>query len=160
MEAPAGSIQGKNLGSPDEVRSFDKGKMDVVTLDRVTVGLATFEPGWQWSECVKPIAGTDSCQVPHVGYVLSGRIKVVMDDGSEEEFGPDDAVVIPPGHDAWTVGEVPCVMLDFAGADEYATGARSQVTDTVGGVTDAVGGVTQPVRGVTDKLLGGEEKQR
>ena len=153
MEASAGRIQGKNLGSPDEVRSFDKGKMDVVTLDNVTVGLATFEPGWQWSECVKPIAGTDSCQVPHVGYVLSGRIKVVMDDGSEEEFGPDDAVVIPPGHDAWTVGDEPCVMLDFAGADEYATGARSQVTDAVSGVTDTVGGVT-------GKLLGGEEKKR
>ena len=90
VEAPVGSIQGKNLGSPDEVRSFDKGKMDVVTLDNVTVGLATFEPGWQWSECVKPIAGTDSCQVPHVGYVLSGRIKVVMDNGSEKEFGRDE----------------------------------------------------------------------
>ena len=63
---------GQEFGLPDEVRSFDKGKMDVVTLDNVTVGLATFEPGWQWSECVKPIAGTDSCQVPHVGYVLSG----------------------------------------------------------------------------------------
>ena len=76
-----------------------------------------------------------------------------MDDGSEEEFGPGDAVVIPPGHDAWTVGDVPCVMLDFAGANEYAKMARSQVTDTVGGVTE-------PVRGVTDKLLGGEEKKR
>ena len=126
VEAPAGGIQGKNLGSPDEVRSFDKGKMDVVTLGNVTVGLATFEPGWQWSECVKPVAGTDSRQVPHVGYVLSGQIKVVMDDGSEEDFSPDDAVVIPPGHDAWVVGDEPCVMLDFAGADEYAKGARSQ----------------------------------
>ena len=144
---------GQEFGLPDEVRSFDKGKMDVVTLDNVTVGLATFEPGWQWSECVKPIAGTDSCQVPHVGYVLSGRIKVVMDDGSEEEFGPGDAVVIPPGHDAWTVGDVPCIMLDFAGANEYAKMARSQVTDTVGGVTDSVSRVT-------DKLLGGEEKKR
>ena len=167
MEAPAGTIQGKNMGSPDEVRSFDKGKMDVVALENVTVGKATFEPGWRWSEAVKPIAGTDSCQVPHVGYVISGRMKVVMDDGTEEEFGPDDAVVIPPGHDAWTVGDEPCVILDFAGADEYATGARSQVTDTVGGVTDTVsgvtdtvGGVTEPVRGVTDNLLGGEEKKR
>jgi hypothetical protein len=99
------------------------------------------------------VAGTNSCQVPHVGYVVSGRLVVRMDDGSEQEIGPGDAVAIPPGHDAWTVGDVPCVMLDFAGADEYATGARSQVTD-------AVGGVTEPVRGVTDKLLGGEEKKR
>src|SRR5215212_1882373 len=73
VEAPAGSIQGKNMGSPDEVRSFDKGKMDVVALDNVTVGKATFEPGWRWSEAVKPIAGTDSCQVPHVGYEISGN---------------------------------------------------------------------------------------
>lgn len=120
MEAPARSIEGKNLGSPDETRSFDKGKMDVVTLDDVTVGKAVFEPGWKWSECVKPLAGTDSCQVPHVGYVISGRMKVVMDDGSEEEFGPDDALVIPPGHDAWILGDEPCVILDFAGADQYA----------------------------------------
>ncbi len=63
--------------------------------------------------------------MPHVGYVISGRMKVVMDDGSEMEYGPDDALVIPPGHDAWIVGEEPCVILDFAGADEYAKGARS-----------------------------------
>jgi hypothetical protein len=96
-----------------------------VTLDNVTVGRAVFESGWKWSECVKPVAGTDSCQVPHVGYVVSGRINVVMDDGQEQEYGPGDAVVIPPGHDAWTVGDEACVMLDFAGADEYAKGARS-----------------------------------
>ena len=88
MEAPAGGIQGKHLSSPDEVRSFDKGKMDVVTLGNVTVGLATFEPGWQWSECVKPVAGTDSCQVPHVGYVLSGQIKVVMDAARRRSSAP------------------------------------------------------------------------
>jgi mannose-6-phosphate isomerase-like protein (cupin superfamily) len=116
---------GQKYGPPDEVRSFDKGRMDVVTLDNVTVGKATFEPGWRWSEAVKPIAGTDSCQVPHVGYVISGRMKVVMDDGAEMECGPNDALVIPPGHDAWIVGDEPCVILDFAGADEYAKGARS-----------------------------------
>lgn len=70
----------------------------------VTVGRAVFEAGWKWSEAVKPIAQTDSCLVPHVGYVISGRMKVVMDDGTEGEFGPNDALVIPPGHDAWTVG--------------------------------------------------------
>jgi len=74
---------------------------------------------------VKPIAGTDSCQVPHVGYVFSGRMKVVLDEGAEMECGPDDALVIPPGHDAWIVGDEPCVVLDFAGADEYAKRARS-----------------------------------
>ena len=135
MEAPAGGIQGKNLGSPDEVRSFDKGKMDVVTLGNVTVGLATFEPGWQWSECVKPVAGTDSCQVPHVGYVLSGQIKVVMDDCSEEEFSPDNAVVIPPGHDAWVVGDEPCVMLDFRGRRRVRQG--SEISGLIGAVPDS-----------------------
>lgn len=99
MEAPARGLLSKNLGSPDETRSFDKGKMDIVTLDNVTVGRAVFESGWKWSECVKPVAGTDSCQVPHVGYVVSGRINVVMDDGQEQEYGPGDAVVISPGHD-------------------------------------------------------------
>jgi len=123
MEAPARGIQGKNLSSPDETRSFDKGKMDVVTLDNVTVGRAVFEPGWKWSECVKPIAGTESCEVAHVGCVVSGRMKVVMDDGSEMEYGAEDALVIPPGHDAWIVGDEPCTVLDFAGADEYAKGA-------------------------------------
>ena len=126
MDAPvSGGMQGKSLNSPDETRSFDNGKMDVVELGNVTVGRATFEPGWRWSEHVKPIAGTDSCQVPHVGYVISGRMAVVMDEGTEHEFGPDEALVIPPGHDAWTVGEEPCIVLDFSGADEYAKGARA-----------------------------------
>ena len=102
------------MGAPDEVRSFDNGRMDVVTLENVTVGKATFEPGWRWSEAVKPIAGTDSCQVPHVGYVISGRMKVVMDDGKEMEYGPDDALVIPPGHDAWIVGDETFVGVDFS----------------------------------------------
>ena len=124
MEAPVGGMQGKNLDSPDETRSFDHGKMDVVELGNVTVGRATFEPGWRWSEHVKPIAGTDSCQVPHVGYIISGRLGTAMDDGTEQEFGPGEAFVIPPGHDGWAVGDEPCIALDFAGADEYAKGAR------------------------------------
>ena len=126
MDAPtSGGLQGKSLDSPDETRSFDHGKMEVVELGNVTVGRATFEPGWRWSEHVKPIAGTDSCQVPHVGYVISGRLGTAMDDGTEQEFGPGEAFVIPPGHDGWTVGEEPCIVLDFSGADEYAKGART-----------------------------------
>ena len=113
MEAPERNLMGKNLYSPDETRSFDKGKIDVVTFDNVTVGRAVFESGCKWSECVMPVAGTDSCQVPHVGYGVSGRINVVIDDGQEQEYGPGDAVVIPPGHDGWTLGDEACVMLDF-----------------------------------------------
>lgn len=123
METPLRGIRGKNLGSPDETREFDRGKMDVVTLDDVTVGRAVFEPGWKWSECVRPIAGTESCEVPHVGYVISGRMQVRMDDGAELALSPGDAVTIPPGHDAWVLGDEPCVMLDFSGADQYAKGA-------------------------------------
>ena len=123
MEQPLSTMQAKNLDSPDETREFENGKMDVVNLSEVTVGRAVFQPGWRWSENVKPIAGTDSCQVPHVGYVISGQMHVRMDDGAEQELGPGDAVTIPPGHDAWIVGDEPCVMLDFSGAEQYAKGA-------------------------------------
>ena len=113
-------MEAKSFDSPDETRRFDKGKMDVVNLGSVMAGRGTFAPGWKWSECVKPIAKTDSCQVSHVGYMISGRMKVVMDDGTEAEMGPGDAMVIPPGHDAWIVGDEPAVLLDFAGAEKYA----------------------------------------
>src|ERR687885_1780698 len=114
MEAPgSGGLQRKNLDSPDETRSFDHGKMEVVKLGNVTLGRATFEPGWKWSEHVKPIAGTDSCQAAHMGYFVSGRMKVVMDDGEEMEYGPGDVMVCPPGHDAWIVGDKPCVFVDW-----------------------------------------------
>ena len=76
---------------------------DVVNVGGMTIGRGTFEPGWKWSECVKPIAGTESCQAAHMGYMVAGRMKVVMDDGTETELGPGDAVAIPPGHDAWSV---------------------------------------------------------
>jgi mannose-6-phosphate isomerase-like protein (cupin superfamily) len=108
------AIEVKNIGTPDETRTFDHGKLEVVTLSGVVFGKATFEPGWRWSQSVKPIAGTDSCQVHHNGYVLSGRMHVTMDDGSEDEAGPGDVLVIPPGHDAWTVGDEPCVVFDFS----------------------------------------------
>ncbi len=98
----------KNLGAPDETRKFDKGHVDVVTLGDVTFGRATFEPGWKWSECVKPIAGTDSCQVHHNTYIQSGRMHVVMDDGSESDLGPGDMAVIP------FVGNEPCIAFDFS----------------------------------------------
>lgn len=114
-------VAAKSLDNPDETRPFaDKGKMQVVHLGEITVGRGTFEPGWRWSEHVKPLAGTDSCQVQHLGYVLSGRMRVRMDDGTEVEVGPGDAVSIPPGHDAWTVGDEPCTLVDFGGVKGYA----------------------------------------
>jgi hypothetical protein len=110
----------KQFGTPDETRPFGHGHMDVVKFEGGTVGRGVFEPGWRWSNDVKPIAGTKSCQASHAGYVLSGRMHLVMDDGTEGDIGPGEFVVIPPGHDAWTVGDSACVMFDFAGAADYA----------------------------------------
>ena len=111
----------KNFGSPDERRPFSgHGHVDLVNLDSGPVGLGTFEPGWRWSNDVKPLAGTESCQVEHVGYVLSGRMTVVMDDGRKADVGAGDAIHIPPGHDAWTVGDESCVVIDFGGLRGYA----------------------------------------
>lgn len=105
-----GKLQSKSLGAPDEVRPFqgDRGRVELVALE---------------AEHVKPIAGTDSCQVRHLGYVVSGRMKIVMDDGAEIEIGPGEVCDIPPGHDAWTVGEDACVLVDFGGLEGYAVGS-------------------------------------
>ena len=114
-------LEKKRFDSPEEVRPFkSNGRAEIVNLSSGAVGKGTFEPGWRWSEHVKPIAGTESCQAAHLGYVLSGHQMVVMDDGSELEFGPGDVVALPPGHDGWVVGDEPCVVLDFAGMAQYA----------------------------------------
>jgi quercetin dioxygenase-like cupin family protein len=112
----------KSLDSPEESRPFTdgKGKVDLVNLDSGAVGRATFEPGWRWSSHVKPIAKTESCQAAHLGYYVSGRMAVRMDDGEELEFGPGDFAVIPAGHDAWVVGDQPCVVIDWQGFADYA----------------------------------------
>jgi hypothetical protein len=114
-------VEVKSFDSPDEVREFEgKGKADVVNVAGRTIGRGVFEPGWRWSENVKPIAQTDSCQVSHLGYCISGRMKVYMDDGTEGELGPGQVVAIPPGHDAEVVGDEPCVMVDFGEFGDYA----------------------------------------
>ncbi len=109
----------KNINSPDDTRSFPKGKVEVVTLSGVRFDRHVLEPGWKWSECVKPLRNTESCQAPHSCYMVSGRLHVVMDDGRENEIGPGDFAVIAPGHDAWVVGEETCVFIGFAGAPNY-----------------------------------------
>ena len=108
-------LETKSLDAPDETRPFEKGRAEIVTLGGMTVGRGVLEPGWRWSEHVKPIAGTSSCEVAHTGYVISGRLRVVMDDGSEGEVAAGDAYVIPSGHDAWTVGDETFVAVDFSG---------------------------------------------
>jgi quercetin dioxygenase-like cupin family protein len=106
--------------TPDETRHFAKGKFEIVRLGGLTVGRASYEPGWKWSEHVGPLSGTSSCQVEHVGLVLSGRAMVAMDDGTQYELGPGDLFHIAPGHDSWVVGGESYVSLHFLGADEYA----------------------------------------
>ena len=111
----------KNFESPDETRPFEgKGKADVLNIGGRTIGKGVFEPGWKWSENVKPIAQTDSCQVSHLGYCISGSMTVYMDDGGRLEIGPGDVFAIPPGHDAEVTGSEPCVSLDFGEFGDYA----------------------------------------
>ena len=118
-------METRGFASPEEKRPFvDKGDALVVTLGGHTVIKGTFEPGWHWKEHLGPIAGTDSCQSPHLLYVLSGRMSVRMDDGSEGECGPDEVAMIDPGHDAWVSGEQPCVVVDFGIAPGYAKQAN------------------------------------
>jgi quercetin dioxygenase-like cupin family protein len=113
----------KSLENPDEIReTADKGRVALVGLGAVTVGRATFEPGWRWSEHVKALAGTELCEATHTGYVISGHQLVRMADGSEVELKPGDAFVIGSGHDAWVVGDEPCVTLDITGIADYAKG--------------------------------------
>ncbi|MBO8187942.1 cupin domain-containing protein [Streptomyces spirodelae] len=111
----------KSFASPDEVRPFEggTGQMEVINLGG-ELGRATFQPGWQWSKHVKPMAQTESCQAAHTGYIVSGRMKIVMDDGEEDEIGPGDIVEVQPGHDAWVVGPEPCVMIDWGSHEGYA----------------------------------------
>lgn len=106
-------IANKSFSSPDETRSPDKTKLEVVDLGGVKAARMTLQPGWRWSECIKPVAKTESCQVRHVGTVVSGRIHVKHDDGTEAELGPGDAYIIEPGHDAWIVGNEPLVGYEF-----------------------------------------------
>lgn len=115
------TLQRKSVKSPDETRTFPKGKLDVVNFGNASVGFATFEPGWKWSECVKPIAGTRSCEAAHFGYALSGRMKIVMDDGSQTEIKAGDVFSIAPGHDAWIIGDQVFQAVDFGSSvSQYA----------------------------------------
>ncbi|MFE7233704.1 cupin domain-containing protein [Streptomyces sp. NPDC002405] len=115
-------LEVKTVEKPDERRDFPRGHLEAVHLTGLDFAVATFEPGWRWSESVGPIAGTRSCLVHHNSYVVQGRMHLAMDDGSEAEVGPGDAFVCSPGHDAWVVGDEQVVLYDFAGpmAQRYA----------------------------------------
>ena len=113
-------MQMASFAKPTAVRTFPKGKLELVTIAGDTFGRATFQPGWKWSTSVKPLVKTESCLAPHVNFHLSGRMMVVMDDGTKQEFGPGDISIVPPGHDAWTVGSEPAVVIDISGMKHYA----------------------------------------
>ena len=109
-------MQRKSLNSsPDEIVTFENGRVDIAKVGDTTIGRGYFEPGWSWEKSIKPIANTDSCQLPHTHYVISGRLKVALDDGTEEEFGSGDVAYVPPGHNSWVVGNEPLVILDVSG---------------------------------------------
>jgi Cupin domain len=116
-----GATEAKSLDKPEETRKFaGHGWADVVEVGGKTVVKGHFQPGWRWSTDLKPIAGTDLCEVEHLGYVLEGRMRIQMKDGSEFEIGPGQAVAIQPGHDAWVTGNETVTFVDFGQAQAYA----------------------------------------
>lgn len=110
----------KSFGKPDEVREFPKGRLELINVGGATVGRAIFEPGWRWATSLQPLVKTASCEAPHFQYHVSGVLKVRMDDGTEYECRPGDVSLLPSGHDAWTVGNEPAVVVDFQGMIDYA----------------------------------------
>jgi hypothetical protein len=110
----------KSFGTADETRSFEHGRVDLVNVAGSEIGRLTLEPGWRWSDHVKPLAGTDLCEAPHFQYHVSGVLHVVMADGSEFDAHPGDVTALPQGHDAWVVGDEPAVVVDWWGASDYA----------------------------------------
>jgi hypothetical protein len=110
----------KSFAEPDETREFPNGRAEILAIGGGEVGRFVFEPGWRWSNDVKPIAGTASCEAPHFQYHVSGRVAIRMDDGTEFVAGPGDLTSLPSGHDAWVVGDEPAVIVDWFGASNYA----------------------------------------
>jgi len=117
----------KRFGSPDERREFEKGGFELLHVGPMTLGRARYEPGWRWSQHVGPCAGSSSCPVEHVGFVISGRAMVRMDDsGQEVVLEPGDLFHVPPGHDSWVIGDAPYVSLHLMGAERYGARARAK----------------------------------
>ena len=114
----------KGFGTPDEIREFPKGRLELIQVGQATIGRAVFEPGWRWATSVQPIAQTKSCEAPHLNYHLSGTLRVRMDDGTEFECGPGEVSLLPAGHDAWVVGDETVVIIDFQGMVDYAKAAK------------------------------------
>ena len=116
----SGKAEQKTFGTPDETRAFERGTLDLLRIGDAEIGRLTLQPGWRWSEHVKPMAGTELCEAPHFQYHVSGRLAIRMDDGTEMIAEPGDVTSLPSGHDAWVVGEEPVVVVDWYGASNYA----------------------------------------
>jgi quercetin dioxygenase-like cupin family protein len=115
-----GKLEVKSTNTPDETRTFEKGKLELVKIGETTIGRAVFQPGWRWSTHVKPIVKTKSCEAPHFQYQISGTLHVLMDDGTERDIRAGEVALIPPGHDGWVVGNEPVILVDFQGMAVYA----------------------------------------
>ncbi len=117
----AGAEQ-KSFSTPDETRTFERGQVDLLHIGGSEIGRLTLQPGWRWSEHVRPIAGTELCEAPHFQYHVSGNLRVSMADGTIFDVGPGEVTALPHGHDAWVVGDEPVVLVDWWGASNYAKG--------------------------------------
>jgi len=113
-------LEAKSHDTPDEVRTPNKTRVEVVRLGNHTIGRFIFQPGWRWSECIKPVVGGDSCQATHVGYLISGRMGIRMNDGSQKMITPGMSYTIPPGHEGWVEGAEPVVAIEVMSAEQYA----------------------------------------
>lgn len=110
----------KNFDRPEEVREFPRGKLELIKIGGATIGRATFEPRWRWTESVQPLAKTKSCEAPHFQYHVSGVLRIRMDDGTEFDCKAGEVSLLPSGHDAWVIGDEPAVVVDFQGMIDYA----------------------------------------
>ena len=136
----------KNLDAPDETRSFEHGELTSVSRGGVTFARAAFRPGWRWSTDIKSLVGTESCQVSHQAIVISGRLRVKMDSGEERELAAGDAHVVSPGHDAWVVGDEPCVILDFTAEPQKSSGPSQSTQGPRQGTPQVCRPASPPVR--------------
>ena len=120
MTTTAATAEQKTFTSPDETRTFENGIVELVDIGDSQIGRLTLQPGWRWSDHVKPIAGTDLCEAPHFQYHVQGTLRVQMADGTEFDAVAGDVTALPEGHDAWVVGDEPVVVVDWWGASNYA----------------------------------------
>jgi hypothetical protein len=120
MTTTTAAAEHKTFARPDETRSFERGLVDLVDIAGSQIGRLTLQPGWRWSDHVKPIAGTELCEAPHFQYHVQGVLRIQMADGTEFDAYPGDVTALPQGHDAWVVGDEPVVIVDWWGASDYA----------------------------------------